>query len=510
MPQGYTLEQLKAMGKVSKDYQPPSATTPTETPAPQSKGYTLQELQDMGKVSKSYVPPAPKPAPVVADDRGLGEKVLRGAVDLGIGAVKGAASTVAGGMDLVEKYAVNPALQAIGKAPVETTVFQREGDLAAKGTMQKIGKGGEQIAELLLPGSAPAKVAGATSKALKLAKVAEEAPGLLRAGRALGRTGVRAATEAGVVGGQVALQTGGDEEAVAGAQKSAAMAVPFLKGAGVVGKLGAKALGGTSERIINSLIKPLQRDFAYGKNPGRGVTREGIVANTFDELIDKITDKRKEIGSAIGTVLDQSKGKISLMGVLTPVDEAIAGASKLAATNAPLIARLDAIKADVGALLKKKTVTPREAFELKQIIADATKFTGNASDDAVVNKALKRVYGEIKERINASTKGVAELNERFADIKSAEVAARYRDKIMERQNVLPFGGKTGGVVAGAVMAGAPGAAIGALLGAGVEKIMASTLLKTRLAKMLSNMSGDELNAAKKAYPMLQTILNRLK
>lgn len=470
--------------------------------------------------SQEKVPEEQKPIGGVA---GFGLGILKGAADLpreaaSLGSSIGnyllgtkAGKAVAGGINTL----VNPSAETVEKAKqVQQGMkegVQMEGSVyEPKGTAQNLGYGAEKVAEFFVPGGAPKNIANLGVKGLKLGEVAKDASLVTRAAKGLGRTAVRAGVEAGVVGGQTALQTGGDAEATKSAALLGAAAVPAFGALGAGARASGKLLSGGAERIINSLIKPLQKDFAYGKNPGRGVAKEGIVANSFDELVQKITDKRKELGQAIGAALAGSKAKISSMGLLEPLDKAIATASNLKATNASLIARLNAIKADLNALLKKKVLTPEEAFRLKQIVADATKFTGNASDDSVVNKALKAIYGEIKSRINSAVKGVEGLNERFADIKSAEVAARYRDKILERQNVLPFGGKTGGAVAGAVLSGAPGAALGALLGAGVEKIMASTLLKTRLAKMLQAMSKEEVEAAKKAFPILQQIIDRLK
>ncbi len=58
--------------------------------------------------------------------------------------------------------------------------------------------------------------------------------------------------------------------------------------AGLAASKGKEALqvaaGNTSERVINSLIKPSIKNFGYGKNPAQGIIREGIVANTMEDL----------------------------------------------------------------------------------------------------------------------------------------------------------------------------------------------------------------------------------
>lgn len=464
--------------------------------------------RDLSSVKTELLKQAPQNAPQPdSPHRGI----MDIASDVVVGAGKGIGSTVSGLESLGEKLITRPIDKAVsfitGKkgplpvsGPTEGEKIQ-ENYLQPTTTAQKVGKGAEQLAEFLIPGEAPAKAA----KALEAASGLSKATGLAKAAKIL----PRAATEAATFAGQTAIQSGGD----AGEIKTAAVtgaALPVVgKALGMAGKQVAKAAGGTAERLINSLIKPLQRDFAYGKNPGRGVANEGIVANSFEDLIGKVTEKRQELGQAIGTALKGSPGKsVSTLGIFAPIQEAITKASNAPRSNASLITRLENLMADLK--VKKKILTPEEAFDLKQKVAELTSFTGNPTDDKMVNSALKRVYGAIKERINKAVPAVKELNERFADIKSAEVAAKYREKIMERQNILPFSAKAAGGVTGALMGGAPGAALGVLLSAGAEKILGSTLLKTRVANLLAKLGKAELEQVLKAYPFLRPLIERMK
>src|SRR3990167_4808466 len=87
---------------------------------------------------------------------------------------------------------------------------------------------------------------------------------------------------------------------------------------------------GQAPRVINSLIKPLAKDFSYGKNPGRAVAEEGIIANNFDDLVEKIRTTRQKVGATIGQLSDRisTKAELSIRESLSPLDEAIKTATK--------------------------------------------------------------------------------------------------------------------------------------------------------------------------------------
>lgn len=73
----------------------------------------------------------------------------------------------------------------------------------------------------------------------------------------------------------------------------------------VVG-MAAKSVGeSVPARIINSLIKPLSKDFAYGKNPGKSVAELVQPANDFEGLISNIKTTLNDVGNRIGSVVSQ-------------------------------------------------------------------------------------------------------------------------------------------------------------------------------------------------------------
>jgi hypothetical protein len=183
---------------------------------------------------------------------------------------------------------------------------------------------------------------------------------------------------------------------------------------------------------------------------------------------------------------------------------------------------LQALKSDLFNGKKLEKMTVQEIFDLKSQVSDLTKFTGNASDDALVNKSLKRVYGSLKDSINTaagdlkskSGKSIKELNEKYADLSSAEIATKYRDAVAERANLISLPANTigiGGALLGAIASG--GAAVPAILaGAGglaLEKVASSPKVKTEVAKWLAKATPEQKSKLFKAVPALRGTIIKL-
>lgn len=287
-------------------------------------------------------------------------------------------------------------------------------------------------------------------------------------------------------------------------------------------------------RIINSLIKPLAKDFSYGKNPGRAIAEENIVANNFEDLATKINQTRHKIGQEIDALGNKLSTKpiLNIRGSLSSLDEALKQAA--AQNNPTLLDRLGNVKDAITNILEPgiddagKTViknsgtrnldglTFSEARQILGDIGDMTQFTGNPSDDKLVNSALKRIYGSIKEQtLNAAdsinptaAKRFRQLTEKYADLTSAEVATKYRDKIASRSNLVGLSPQIAGIGTGLItLAATGGAATPAILlgltGGVMDKLMASPAFKTRLASVLSKKAPEEVNLLFRKVPALQ-------
>lgn len=400
---------------------------------------------------------------------------------------------------------------------------------------------------------------------------------------------------------------------------------------------GAAIAKDQAPRIINSLIKPLAKDFSYGKNPGRAVSEMGITGNSLEDLSTNISQARQQVGQSLQDIYshpDLEGVKINVKPEVDKIDAAITEASKGGKNNQAIVTRLqnakeallyehsvnaagdivktapdlsraaaqfepkgdtsnyiatydkyiasgdmpaeqiykdvtnkvyqptvakqlisdaqmalqkegvpnaEAIGKDLASKLSVDNLTPQaliaagkeavataaepvgrdltnlsplQAFQFKKEIGDMTKFTGNASDDKLVNSTLKQVYGGIKDKINSAVTPIApelpKLNERYADLTSAEIATKYRDVIDKRQNYLPAIEKLSGGAGLLISAGTHSfwpSVIG-LGAAGVEAALASPYAKTRIAAQLGKETPGFISKLFTAHPEIAQVIGR--
>lgn len=327
----------------------------------------------------------------------------------GIGVAKGAGSTAFGLGSLVNS--ASKAFQSplypqtgIGDMIQPGAFDQKPPELVPQGTAQKVGFAGEQMAEFLLPGGAATKA----GKGLGLAK--------------------NAGLQALAAGGVGAAQSGGDPTETAIAAGAGAAGAPL----GVAGEWLAQKV---PPRIINSLIKPISKEFRFGRNPGSGVVDEGIMAPTIGKLQEKVSAKLQTVGETIGTMLDTeaaNKKLIDLAPMLAPLDAAATKATRMGETA--LAERLTALK-EAPMFSEKPLVTPKEAAEVKKLLGESTRWTGQAFD-ADLNKAKVAVYRLINDAIDQAVPGVKVQNARYANLLSALKSVERQTDIMQRANVM--------------------------------------------------------------------------
>lgn len=281
---------------------------------------------------------------------------------------------------------------------------------------------------------------------------------------------------------------------------------------GILGAGGELLSGrGTSvaARLNNSLIKPLQRHVAYGKDPGRTLAELGITANSLDELGTKATAARSQIGSAIGDMGRQIPGNLDLSDTITPLDDAMQTAAQQ--NNQGLFNRLAAVKTaltnNLGMAADESgnptiqsmgtrdlsTNSYQQSMAFKSLVGDMTHWTGNPSDDKVLNSALQDVWRNISGVQKTAASNVSpdvratleKLNEHYGGLTSAMAAIKHRIPVTERQNILSvndflaaiLGGESGGGILGGGAAG---------LGSALLRRAAGTpAVKTRLAAALA-------------------------
>lgn len=302
-----------------------------------------------------------------------------------------------------------------------------------------------------------------------------------------------------------------------------------------------------AETIINSLIKPLQKDFAYGKNPAAGIIKEGITANSLPELGQKVTEKTQQVGDKIGALGQHLEGSglvsLNLTPALAPIDSAIQKAAKN--NNITLFNSLQNVKValmhDLTVGLDEKGAPSIIKGDAKNLIsagydqaktflsdiAEHTRFTGNVSDDKELNMATKQAYGITRDIMNKGADSVdprfgaemRDLNSRYGDLLSAKNAIAQRDIIEKRQSFLSLANKFSIPLSiGSAMAvgfstgdwGKAGAILAAeALGQAAVKAGGSATVKTRVAQFLSKLAPEERNGILNSTPVLKNLWERL-
>lgn len=375
---------------------------------------------------------------------------------------------------------------------------------------------------------------------VEVAPVKEEAPkesmftplgetaALTGAGMMLGKIGAKMAIPAmGLVGGGLELAKMGKEAITSspnapktvmeslgrlsqGAFRGASgelLGQGLVKAAGTIGRGISEGAETLPSRMINSLIKPKTAAFTYGKNPGKAVVDEGIVATSFDDLSKQISTRKKEIGEMYKPILEQNKHiTLELSDSLKPIDDAIEQVSNYPETNATVLERLNGVRKDLIQNIVKRDKTgswgldPQSAIDFKREIGGITKFTGNVSDDAIVNKALKGVYHNIDSKMDEAIPGIQGINERYANLLGADIAVKNRAVLMEKQNLYHIPEL---MTAGAVGVGSASLPVG--IGAGLLYKAAGTVPgKTAMAQAVRGASNLSEPVSKVVNPLIKT------
>lgn len=296
----------------------------------------------------------------------------------------------------------------------------------------------------------------------------------------------------------------------------------------------------SAPRFINSLIKPKQADFSYGKDPGRTVSEMGITGNSLPDFVNNITTAKQGVGQQLGAIYsapENAKVVINATPEIDKIDTAISDAAKGGKNNQSIVNQLQNIKDAIlyehgvdanGSIIRigdvprdLSALSPQEAQDLIQHVADQTQFTGRPSDDKIVNGVLKSIYGGIRDKINAgvsvNSPDVEKLNQQYADLTSAEIATRNRNAIIQRSNMTspialskPLG--TGAAITAALLTGGATAIPAVLAGAtsaALEKAMETTAVKTRIAAWLGSQSPSTITALIQKNPAIKETLYRL-
>lgn len=286
-------------------------------------------------------------------------------------------------------------------------------------------------------------------------------------------------------------------------------------------RVAERSLKGVAGYEINSLIKPKNRQFSYGKNPGLAVAQEGIVATSLEDLAAKASQRVDQLGAQIGQVLDApavATTRLNISKTLEPIQAAIDTARKNPRTNKAVIQRLENVRDDLlgvvvnpdgtTSVTKDLTaLTPRQVFEFKRTIGDLTKWTDQLSDDTVVNGAMKKTYSAVRRSLEQAVPGIHSLNERYGNLLEASTAARNQALALQRHNPLSAMDMMAGAL-GYAQGGLDKAIMGVLLSQGARAAIQSPYIRTNLANFIAHATPTEVTAFFNRIPGLQSEMTR--
>jgi hypothetical protein len=406
--------------------------------------------QPIGGQSYAAIPPEPT----------MLQKAMTGIKDLGIGALKGAGST----MSMADDWA----RQHLPAAMTNTGMgFGKPEDIPAvhammqpQGTAQSIGKGVEQAAEFMIPGGAEEKLLG---KAPLLARMAGSAVGAGAVNKAQG----------GSFGAGAAMGAGG--QALGSAMRSVAPSI-------AEGALG---------------IPKAAR--AFGKTPGRAILDEtsGIrpetVAKSAKDAMGNLTPALEQAAAASTT-------PASLAPARQVVDDSI---SKATGQNAGgLVKQLQpqadflARRFDTGQAIPQN-VSPSELLNLKRGFSeDHLRWSPELHDRTV--STGRQAYGALDRELDRTVPEAAGLNQRISSLIPVAQRAESvgRDAPTLQRAFGRFGAHTGaltgagiGGAAGYHEGGIPGAIAGGLTGVLAPELIASPEGQMAVARSLNMARG---------------------
>lgn len=255
------------------------------------------------------------------------------------------------------------------------------------------------------------------------------------------------------------------------------------------------------QRLVNSLIKPANNEFKFGKNPGQAIVNEKIVGSSADDLLQKVTAKADDIGKEIQrSIMSVSAKKPPQIDVTSsiskPIDETIKQLSALEKTNAPTIQALTNLKDD---LIRSYggTHTPQGAWEAKRQIQSLINWKSDAALSNDINQALWKSFSSIGDDLNKAVPGLEGLNLRYSELIAAKTSIARRVMNAQRANMFGLQAVGSGIAGTAAFAqtGDPKTALAAA-GAGMlmTKAGGTTIAKTLGAQAVKGLSKAGISA----------------
>lgn len=195
-------------------------------------------------------------------------------------------------------------------------------------------------------------------------------------------------------------------------------------------------LGG---KIVNSLIKPTHREYMFGKNPGRAIAQEGIVALNMDDLANKVDNKITQLydeSKVIRALPENIDKKVDLSNTLKPLEEVYVELIKAPNKHQSEIGALRGVIEDLK-MNPLKDINLEQAYYVKGIIKNMQSWKADTTGGKLTNIALRDAYHNVDSSIDAVVPKLKSLNSRMANLISAKTAIEHR--IERMQSIDPIG-----------------------------------------------------------------------
>lgn len=285
-----------------------------------------------------------------------------------------------------------------------------------------------------------------------------------------------------------------------------------------------------SEKVMGRLMNATHiKDYAFGKNPPKAVMDalgKDLPSASVNELHSKVQMASPKYVQMAKDLVAQAEGESTVNlseKINDTIDEAINKAVKGGKNNQALVTRLSNLKetlnfqqvnkggkvVNTGVRRILDGMKPSDAVTLKQEIGDLGKWTGNASDDGIVNTTTRKLYGTVREAIEKAVPSVKAVNETLSGLLSAD-SLLNRAAVYERGAPMFKGpGKivgTAGALYGLVT-GNHAATIESIGVLGLSKIANSVESQTKLAYGLSKMGKAAQLDIFLRYPKLKELVD---
>lgn len=419
------------------------------------------------------------PQPVVQP-----EKKNSSLIDVGIGALKGVGSTLAGASELGEKILIRPLDKVLpGKRMTSDTATSAE-NLGIKEAVrptnspQKLGFGVEQIAEFFIPGGAATKA----GKAVEASNILTKTPKLKAAAELV----AKALAEGGIASGQVALQEGEVNKGTLATGVATAALSPV---GGAFQKVTEKLPKSLWTQVLNRTSKMVE------KNPNlEKQAAELGIAGSRKKILSVAKENIQRIETELDDLLVGSQGSIEGKQLSSYLDE-LRESYKAIPGEEAAVSTIENIQ---NGIVNKGVLNPKEANELKRTIYEkiANSYGKGTLEVPAKAEAQKMLARGLKQEIEKVIPEAKSLNEKQAVYLQVKKAI---DRVLNqpRKGIAGTGIGWYDLMLGGIGLGATGGdyETAAKLVVG-KKLIESATIRTGVAKMFQYFNN--LSPTKKA------------